>query len=188
MELMQVTDPAQLSAIAAALQGLARRFPMVDDETIRLAGTVTAVHAAALSITPDSAQGDLRLFLAAESARDVLAAPRMAESIFRRIAEQWPTSPYAPKAILAAQQLNPGWVDSARALLEGQYFDSPYLAVVRGEATPEYRQLEDSLGAFAASLAAARPAGDRRARPGPVPSRRPQPAPESGGSKVPEPN
>ena len=34
--------------------------------------------------------------------------------------------------------------------LEERYIDSPYRALVRGQATAEYRQLEDSLGAFAA--------------------------------------
>jgi hypothetical protein len=72
--------------------------------------------------------------------------------MFQRIAEEWPLSPYAPKAILAAQQLDPAWADSARVLLEERYLDSPYLAMVRGEEAPAYRELEDSLGAFAARL------------------------------------
>jgi hypothetical protein len=65
-----------------------------------------------------------------------------------------------------------------------QYFDSPYLATVRGDATLEYRQLEDSLGAFAASLAVRESPPVRRA-PGAAPRRRPEPV--SGGSNVPEP-
>jgi hypothetical protein len=101
---------------------------------------------------------------------------------------EWPDSPYAPKAVLAAQQLNPTWADSARALLETRYVYSPYLARIRGEDDPGYRQLEDSLGAFAAASSAAGRRGDqptpRRPRPRPgieddeAPSRpRPQPAP-----------
>jgi len=139
-------------------------------------------------VTPTTPQGDLRLFLAAESAREILKAPRLAESLFRRIPEQWPFSAYAPKAILAAQQLNPEWVDSARTILDQQYYDSPYVVAIQGEATPEYRQLEDSLGAFAASLAMTRTRapGVRRKFVAPLPpGRRPQPA--AGGSKVPEP-
>jgi hypothetical protein len=140
------------------------------------------------SVLPGTPQGDLRLFLAAEVARDSLGAPRLAEAVFRRILQDWPASPYAPKVVLALQQLNSAWSDSARMILEERYLDSPYLAMIRGDATPEYRQLEDSLGTFAASLAVQPAPG---ARPRPViredkvaPGRRAQPAP--GTSRVPE--
>jgi hypothetical protein len=140
-------------------------------------------------VTPPTPQGDLRLFLAAEAARDSLEAPLLAAGIFRRILEWWPTSPYAPKAVLATQQLDTTWVDSGRALLETQYSNSPYLALIRGEPTPAYQQLEDSLGAFAASLAARpEPAGVRRREPVSddiPPGRRPQP--RAGGTRVTEP-
>jgi hypothetical protein len=155
----------------------------------RVAATVAAVRSSVASVLPGTPQGDLRLFLAAESARDSLGAPRVAGTIFRRILEDWPASPYAPKVILAVQQLESNWGDSARALLAERYRDSPYLAMIRGNATTEYRQLEDSLGAFAASLAA-RPAPGGRRKPAlreadDTPRRRPQPAP--GTSRVPEP-
>lgn len=141
------------------------------------------------SVLPGTPQGDLRLFLAAELARDSLAAPRLAEAIFRRVLEEWPASPYAPKVIFAVQQLNSNWGDSARALLEERYLESPYLAMTRGDATTEYRQLEDSLGAFAASLAT-QPVPRVRRRPTLREDkietrRRSQPAP--GTSRVPEP-
>jgi tetratricopeptide (TPR) repeat protein len=162
LNLTRVRDPAELVAVRDTLKGLALRFEIASEEITRFAATVIEVHAAAMSVTPQTPQGDLRLFLAAESAREVLDAPRLAETIFRRISEQWPLSPYAPKAILAAQQLNPDWADSARTLLDEQYSGSPYLATVRGYDSPEYRQLEDSLGAFAASLVVTRPGGARR--------------------------
>jgi tetratricopeptide (TPR) repeat protein len=184
--LIGVSSPADLAPVVQTLKSLTARYKMAADEISRFSATVADVHTTARSVTPDTAQGDLRLFLAAESARDSLAAPRLAEAIFRQIPEQWPLSPYAPKAIIAAQQLNPAWADSARALLDEQYFASPYLATVRGEATPEYRQLEDSLGAFAASLAVRRPPVLRR-RPVPATARDRRPRPESGGSRVPEP-
>ena len=151
---------------------------------------IGSVHAATDAVTPPTPQGDLRLFLAAEAARDSLEAPLLAAGIFRRILEWWPASPYAPKAVLATQQLDTTWVDSARAILEMRYSNSPYLARIRGEPTPAYQQLEDSLGAFAASLAA-RPAppGVRRRQPVPTddiqPGRRPQP--RAGGTRVTEP-
>jgi hypothetical protein len=184
--LIGVSRPQDLAPVVKNLKSLAVRYRMDSDEISRFGAAVADVHVTATSVTPDTAQGDLRLFLAAESARDSLAAPRLAEAIFRRIPEEWPLSPYAPKAILAAQQLNPAWADSARALLDEQYFASPYLATIRGEATPEYRQLEDSLGAFAASLAVRRPPEHRR-RPVPATLRERRPRPESGGSRVPEP-
>jgi hypothetical protein len=154
-----------------------------------LSARVDEVHRAGVSITPDSVQGDLQLFLAAESARDSLVAPFLAEAMFRRIPDGFPASPYAPKAILAVQHMNPAWVDSARALLEGRYNTSPYLAMVRGETTDEYRVLEDSLGAFAqAQLVRKSPTTRRR---GDIPDnereqvkRRPAP---TGGTRVPEP-
>jgi hypothetical protein len=164
---------------------LAARFEVVSEEITRLSTTASEIKRAATLITPDSVQGDLRLFLAGEAARDVLEAPRLGEVVFRQIYEQWPTSPYAPKAILAAQQLNPAWADTARAVLEQQYFDSPYLATIQGYESPEYRQLEDSLGRFATSLI--RKAVPVQRGPPPDKIRRRRPEPVSGGSKVPEP-
>jgi tetratricopeptide (TPR) repeat protein len=188
LRLAFLSDPGQLPSIADSLKKLAARFEATANEVDRFAASVSEVDAAARTVMPTTPQGDLRLFLAAESAREILKAPRLAESLFRRIPEQWPFSAYAPKAILAAQQLNPEWVDSARTILDQQYYDSPYVVAIQGEATPEYRQLEDSLGAFAASLAMSRTRspGVRRKFVAPLPrGRRPQPA--AGGSKVPEP-
>lgn len=185
LDLARASRPDDLAPILDRLKKLAVRYEVAADEINRLATTTSQVHTAALGVTAATTQGDLRLFLAAESARDALRASRLAEALFRQIPEQWPLSPYAPKAILAAQQLNPNWVDSARSLLDLQYYDSPYLATIRGEATPEYRQLEDSLGAFAASVAVSRPAGVRRKPAADERVRRPRPT--SGGSKVPEP-
>ena len=187
LRLASLNDPADLPSIIDSLKQLALRFEVRADEVDRLAASVAEVDSAARTTTPMTPQGDLRLFLAAESAREILKAPRIAESLFRRIPEQWPFSAYDPKAILAAQQLNPQWVDSARTILDQQYYDSPYVVAIQGEATPEYRQLEDSLGAFAASLAVHRapPPGVRRKFVPPVQPGRRRPA--EGGSKVPEP-
>jgi hypothetical protein len=112
----------------------------------------------------------------------------LAEALFRRIPEQFPASAYAAKAILAAQQLNSQWVDSARTLLEERYADSPYLAVIKGDATPEYLALEDSLGVFAAAQAP-KPSGAARRRPVVPDDDRVlhTPRPRPGGSRVPEP-
>ena len=47
-----------------------------------------------------------------------IGAPRLAARIWQQIVEQWPLSPYAPKALLAAEQLDSTRGDSARMLLE----------------------------------------------------------------------
>lgn len=189
MDLRRATRPAQLGPIVDSLEALAVRFEMVSHELTRVAATVASVRTSVASVLPGTPQGDLRLFLAAESARDSLGAPRLAGAILRRILEEWPASPYAPKIILAAQQLDSAWVDSARAMLDERYRESPYLAMIRGEGTTEYRRLEDSLGAFAASLSTRPPPGPRRKptlrEDDDLPRRRPQPAP--GASRVPEP-
>lgn len=166
LNLRAVSHPQALSPVIQSLRDLAKRHENVSPELTQLETSAKGILAVAASLMPGVPQGDLRLFLAAEAARDTLLAPRLAEGIFLRIFNQWPESPYAPKAILAAQKLNPAWADSARTLLETRYLDSPYLAMIRGEDASAYRQLEDSLGAFAA--ASAPPV--RRARPG-VPGR-----------------
>jgi tetratricopeptide (TPR) repeat protein len=188
LDLRRASRPDHLGPIVDSLKGLAVRFDMVPAELNRVSATVASVRSSVASVLPGTPQGDLRLFLAAESARDSLGAPRLAGTIFRRILEEWPASPYAPKVILAAQQLDASWGDSARAILDERYLDSPYLAMIRGDATTEYRQLEDSLAAFAASLST-RPAPGVRRKPTlredrDAPRRRPQPAP--GTSRVPE--
>ena len=189
LNVSRVAKPEDLDRTLEALKGVGARFPGVSTEAAQLAATTAEIHAAGDSVTFDTPQGDLRLFLAAELARDSLQAPRLAQVLWRRILDTWPLSPYAPKAILAVQQLDPTWSDSARALLEERYLDSPYLAMIRGEAAPEYRQLEDSLGSYAAVLAATRAAPVRR-RPAfdddermRARQRRP---PTAGGARVPE--
>jgi hypothetical protein len=113
-------------------------------------------------------QGDLRLFLAGELARDSLDAAALAARQFRRLAEEWPDSPFAPKALLALIPLAPASADSLRLILEQRFAASPYLLVIQGGEAPGYQVLEDSLRRFA--LAAR---GQGRVRPGPD---RPQPA------------
>ena len=190
MDLARTGRPQELLSIMEALQAVAKRFENLGLEITRISATISGVHTAVSSTTAETPQGDLRLFLAGEAARDSLAAPALAQGIFRRIVDEWPASPYAPKAIFAVQQLDSTWADSARAILEQRYFDSPYLAVTQGYAPSEYRQLEDSLGAYAASLVPARPV-----RPGVTPRRKPllededrpgRPPQPATGSRVPE--
>lgn len=182
LDLSRVAAPEELPPFIERLRRLATEHPASSVTLTQLGSSVAGVLTAS-RMPPGAVQGDLRIFLGAEVARDTLGAPHLAHALFRRIPQDWPSSPYAPKAILAAQQLDSDWTDSARVLLEERYLDSPYLALVRGEATAEYRQLEDSLGAFAARLAPPlqRAPSDRRP---PVPGRddddepgrRPQPS------------
>ena len=186
LDLSRGSGPQELSSLIQALQGVAQKQRTVAQEVSQLRATALRVMTSYDSVPAGSPQGDLRLFLIGEAARDSLEAPRLAHGIFLRILNEWPDSPYAPKAVLAAQQLVPEWADSGRVLLETRYLDSPYLAMIRGEEGSAYRSLEDSLGAFA-SASAAPPRGGRP-RPGrpEAPARdddetpgrrRPQPAP-----------
>ena len=189
LDLLGVRQPRELSPVIRSLRANAEVYRSAANELIGISSAASGVLTAMASVTPGSPQGDLRLFLAAEAARDTLVAPRLAAGLFQRILREWPESPYAPKAALAAQRLTPEWADSARALLEARYLESPYLAMIRGEEGSAYRQLEDSLGAFAAvqAQAAGRTPGIRPATPGrPVPAGpdddraapgRPRPAP-----------
>jgi TolA-binding protein len=176
-----------LPGASRALDSLSKRFEVAAYSATQLSATVRAIDTAA-AWTGDSVSGDLRLFLAAEAARDSLRAPALAENLFRRILQNYPNSSYAPKVVLALLQLNPAWADSAKALLEGPYVQSPYMAMIRGEASEEYRHLEDSLGAFAATLVVKTPASRVRRQIKDADSDEPRrkPAP-SGSTAVPAP-
>jgi hypothetical protein len=151
LALAQVRQPAELVSVESALRRMNRSEGGLASEAKQLHFLVGRVRAESDSIQAGSPEGDLRLFLTAETARDSLGARLLAAGLFRRIAEGWPQSPYAPKALLAGQQLDSTWADTARALLSERYSDSPYLAFVRGEDATAFRQLEDSLRAFAAA-------------------------------------
>lgn len=167
--LRTVSELSQLDGTIAALDREADGPLSAEAGALR---KVVAHVRSADSIGVGTPQGDLRLFLMAEAARDVLGAGPLAAALFRRAAEIWPDSPYAPKALLAAELLAPATAD-LRSLLDARYPSSPYVARLRGEDAPELRALEDSLGAFAVATAAERaPEAARDSTPG----RRPRPA------------
>ncbi|MGH7526870.1 MAG: tetratricopeptide repeat protein, partial [Gemmatimonadales bacterium] len=120
-DLSRVRDVAGLARPGQALDAIARRRTLVSLEATQLRSLVRRIQSVADSSGPQVPQGDLHLFLAAESSRDSLAAPALAASLFRRIVDQWPDSPYAPKALLAGRQLDPAWADSALAILSERY-------------------------------------------------------------------
>ncbi|MBA3319568.1 MAG: hypothetical protein H0T50_15965 [Gemmatimonadales bacterium] len=182
LALTRATSVADLPVIAKDLEKqAARKGTPATAEAGQLRESVAGILAASDSASAGAARSDLRLFLAAETARDSLAAPALAASLFRTIVEAMPDSPYAPKAILAGQALDAVWGASAVPLLEARYAGSPYVAFLQGAEPYGYRELEDSLQRFALGLdAGARPrprrAGVRfdslRTRPGAAPAPR----------------
>jgi hypothetical protein len=152
----RASAPSELRPIAPDLEARVASRTVASAEAATLRDLVAFVLAAVDSAEAGAAQADLRLFLAAETARDSLAAPALAASLFRTIVESSPDSPYAPKAILAGHALDPRWGESAFPLLEDRYALSPYVARARGEEGYGYRELEDSLRTFTLGLAAAR--------------------------------
>jgi tetratricopeptide (TPR) repeat protein len=160
--LARVRSVEELGPVSDTLQALGENAGLTSEEAIPLRTALDRVRAVADSADVTAPQGDLRLFLAAEMARDSLGAPALASTLFRRIVDGSPNSAYAPKALLAAQQLDSSWADSARALLSDRYGASPYAALLRGEEAPGYQQLEDSLRTFA--MAQSVPRGNGRVR------------------------
>jgi hypothetical protein len=187
LRLARARQPDELSPVDSSLRRMARGGTGIAAEIKQLQLLVTRIRVDVDSAQPGSPKGDLRLFLTAETTRDSLGAPLLAAGLFRRIAEGWPQSPYAPKALMAGQQLDSAWADTARALLSEQYSDSPYLAFLRGEDPTAFRQLEDSLRAFAAAETVrgepgvAPAPGERPIRPGG--RRRPQEPNETPGAR-----
>jgi hypothetical protein len=160
LSLTRATSAAELAPIAKELDRRIEGRGELAGDASQLRESVGHILAAADSASAGAAQADLRLFLAAETARDSLGAPALAASLFRTIVEAMPESPYAPKAILAGQALDPVWGASAVPLLEERYAASPYVAFLQGAEPYGYRELEDSLQNFA--LGAGAPATVRR--------------------------
>jgi hypothetical protein len=152
LSLSRTTSVSELPPLARELDQRLRRQGVLAAEAGQLRESVGRIVAASDSASAGAAQADLRLFLAAETARDSLAAPALAASLFRTIVETLPDSPYAPKAILAGRALDPVWGESAAPLLEARYAGSPYVAYLRGDEPYGYRELEDSLQNFAFGL------------------------------------
>jgi hypothetical protein len=112
-----------------------------------LVGATAAVETLA---NVDAPRRELRLFLLGEFFRDSLDAPQPAGRIFLRLARDHPTSMVAPKALLAATELDAARRDSIRAVLETRYPASPYTLFVQGRASDAFRVAEDSLRAVLA--------------------------------------
>jgi hypothetical protein len=94
---------------------------------------------------PEPVHPDLHLFRSAEEARDSLWAEPLAGRLFLLVAERYPGSVIAPKALLAAAALRPEIADSVGRVLSRQYAASPYVRAVAGDYPPEYTAVEDSI-------------------------------------------
>lgn len=157
-----VADLAVVAELISADSGASASF--TGQQLAMQLGIVMAADSALDALAP---QSDMRGFLAAEAARDELHAPALAARLFRRVAETWPQSPYAGKALLAGLLLAPN-DSAARVRLDSLYGVNPYVMAVRGGDPPGLRALEDSLAEFSAQLRAARDsvAPVRRTEPG----------------------
>ena len=147
-------SPADLAPVVDTLDAL-QSVTGARSEAAVLITPVTRVRAALDSAAASAPHADLALFLAAETARDDLAVPALAEALFRRIVDERPESPYAPKALLALHHLAPGTVPAFDSLINQRYAASPDVTALRGQAGPELRALEDSLNAFASTFGGA---------------------------------
>lgn len=151
-----VRVPESLDTVILALRGTGDETAGPPSSADQLLMAAEVVSRTADSVDLGTPQGDLMLFLAAEVARDSLRAPELAARLMRRVAEEWPESPYAPKALLALISLDRGTASGVRSDLETLYGASPYVAVAYGLMDSTYHVLEDSLGTFAANWRAAR--------------------------------
>ncbi|MGB7211399.1 MAG: hypothetical protein WBC97_02125 [Gemmatimonadales bacterium] len=162
------SEPARQAAVGRAEVWSARAIGPIELDSAegyldRFAGTSTAgayqvgpelsavrwLRAELDSLVPAAPSSDIRTFLAGEFARDSVGASKLAAVLFRRVAIDAPTSPYAPKALLALARLEPSRADSIADVLHTEYATSPYLLALSGASAPRYSALEDSLLAFA---------------------------------------
>jgi predicted negative regulator of RcsB-dependent stress response len=139
LRLRYAQSPADLDGIAADLRRETEDSPLMA-EARTLAASLDQLIALRDSVGPTTPAGDMQTFLAAELARDELRSLPLARQLFVRVADLWPASPYAAKALLAARVIAPG--DSAlRVRIETDYTADPYVMAVRGEEVPVLRLL-----------------------------------------------
>ena len=145
---------AQLQTVSA-LDSLAARAADLTETT---SGALLAEARELQGRIDEARQGDtaeIAAFRAAEIVRDSLDAPALAAALFRQFAMRHPASLFAPKALIAAGQLQPETLDSVNTVLQSRYAESPYALAFRGAPSPAFQASEDSL---AVALGVARPA------------------------------
>lgn len=115
-----------------------------------------------------SGRMDPQLFRFAEEVRDSLALPRLAARLFLEVANRYPRSPFAPKALLAAAGTWEGDRERALRRLRTEYGNSPYARAAAGLAAPGFEALEDSLRAILGQPGASSSAAEPPVRPRPI--------------------
>lgn len=146
--------PADLGAVREDLARVTRTGD-------RGAGTEAAAFARLLQRVAPADASEAAELRGAELARDSLRAAALAGELFVAFAERHPESLFAPKALVAALPLLPERHDSLLDVLDRAYGSSPYVVALRGEISPGYAGLEDSLARAlgVATRTAARSAG-----------------------------
>ncbi|MEP6591075.1 MAG: hypothetical protein ABJC19_07820 [Gemmatimonadota bacterium] len=158
----RANSPADLLLRLDSLKAFAEEgLPFIRANELRRIGGELVTEESATAA--GSARGDLVLFSLAEVARDSLAAPTLASSLFARIERDWPRSDYLAKSLMARLPLAPDSAPALRARLAALP-PNPYLAYLRGEQDSGFVRLEDSLLAYTRERVQA--ASGRRARPG----------------------
>jgi len=152
----------ELAVEQGPLEDLASGTGIIAPEAVLFSGRLRRVVLVADSVAPGEEEGDMRLFLGGELARDSLEAMPFARQQFRRVLAEWPESPFGPKALLALIAIDSVEADSLRMVMRERFAGSPYLAVLEGNADPEYAQLEDSLRRFSLGLRPGIPSRLRR--------------------------
>jgi tetratricopeptide (TPR) repeat protein len=170
--LREETDVDRLREQAVVLADYSEGSGALGATMLRLAGAIEKSAGLADSVHPGQPLGDMRLFLAAEMARDSAELTAFAEHLFARIPDEWPDSPYGAKAVMALIGLAPEAGDSLTQILSDRFAASPYVAVAGGGDGGEILALEDSLRRF--GIALSRPS--RQNQPG-RPGQRPRPQP-----------
>jgi hypothetical protein len=164
-EAAEVADPDSLDSLATRLEILAGALTgPAQMETRTWQQQINAIRRA------DS--GEVTAFRAAELARDTLEAPGLAAQLFLRFASRYPSSLFAPKALIAAGQLHGIAADSVDRMLRARYAESPYTLAYQGAASPAFQAVEESL---AIAFGVARPSQFPVAAAGRVAAPRPGP-------------
>lgn len=137
-EAAQIDDRSGLDSIADRLAALSHELSgAAQQEAQAWSREMEAIRAA------DTAE--ITAFRAAELARDSFASPGLAAELFLRFAAGYPTSLFAPKALIAAGQLHRVPADSVERALQARYPTSPYTLAYHGASSPAYEAVEESL-------------------------------------------
>jgi TolA-binding protein len=95
--------------------------------------------------TAGGPNADLSRYVVTERLRQATGANALAARLFFDIANDYPNSVIAPKALIAASAADEDFAPDLLGLLRRRYPDSPYTLALQGIDTGRYRVVEDSL-------------------------------------------